>query len=282
MSRVRRYCYTYNNYDTKGMDVINSIECRYMIYGKEIGESGTPHLQGYVEMNKAIELKTMVKRYPGIHWIVCNGTQAENIKYCSKGGDIVEMGDKCEPGKRMDIHSMVSEMKKGKRITDIVEDTTYAVNLQTLVMYEKLQPLYAPKRNWATEVIWLYGKSGSGKSRLARQWTNPNDLYVKSSGSKWWCGYEQQSDIILDDFRPEWMAFSDLLTLLDRYECRVEVKGGSRQILARKIIITSHKAPELMYCNLKEDYEQLKRRITCWRDFDLKPCTEDECTEVTR
>ena len=63
-----------------------------------------------------------------------------------------------------------------------------------------------------------------------------------------------------------------MLSILDRYSHRIECKGGERQLRARKIIVTSAKAPEECYKNCGEDIKQLLRRI----DTVTKLCNKDE------
>ena len=53
-----------------------------------------------------------------------------------------------------------------------------------------------------------------------------------------------------------------MLSLLDRYEKRVEIKGGWRQFKPKKIVITSIFPPESMYKGTGEDQRQLLRRIS--------------------
>ena len=50
-----------------------------------------------------------------------------------------------------------------------------------------------------------------------------------------------------------------MLALLDRYEMRIELKGGHRQFLAKLIIITSNQHPQGLYGH--ESILQLLRRI---------------------
>lgn len=71
--------------------------------------------------------------------------------------------------------------------------------------------------------------------------TSPKD------NTKWWDGYDKQEFVILDDFRGSQMQFNELLRLLDRYQHRVEFKGGSRQFDSPNIIITSINHPKDPY-----------------------------------
>jgi len=87
---------------------------------------------------------------------------------------------------------------------------------------------------------------------------HPGNFYIKPEG-KWWDGYVQQQAIILDDWYHS-TPFRELLTLLDRYKCTREVKGGSVKINSPFIYITSEYAPEYFFQGTELD--QLRRRIT--------------------
>jgi len=60
--RFRRWCFTLNNYDEVEyntiMDYLKHSKHTYIV-GKEIGENGTPHLQGYLSSKNAISFKTL-------------------------------------------------------------------------------------------------------------------------------------------------------------------------------------------------------------------------------
>lgn len=86
----KRWCFTLNNYTD---EEVETLETKFKenkisyIFGKEIGESGTPHLQGYIESEikiRPIE-KIGIKR---IHWEKSRGNKAQNILYTSKDSKI--------------------------------------------------------------------------------------------------------------------------------------------------------------------------------------------------
>jgi len=88
-TRYRNYVFTHNNYpDTHLQD---NLVCRYIIYGKEVGESGTPHLQGFVTFENGISHRSAINKLPGCHVEVAHSPQAA-IEYCKKEGDFTERG----------------------------------------------------------------------------------------------------------------------------------------------------------------------------------------------
>lgn len=87
----KRWCFTFNNYTDPEtamlLDLIRSCSADYII-GREVGEEGTPHLQGYLEFKKKLRPLSVIK-FTTIHWEKAKGTRAQNIEYCSKEGDYV-------------------------------------------------------------------------------------------------------------------------------------------------------------------------------------------------
>ena len=84
-----RWCFTWNNYPEDWEEIlrIKFLGLRWKV-GEEIGESGTPHLQGYVE---GVARFRPVEKFqlPKIHWEKAKGTRQQNIEYCSKENKFV-------------------------------------------------------------------------------------------------------------------------------------------------------------------------------------------------
>lgn len=83
---AKNWCFTFNNYTEDDYQyIIEAFEknsSKYII-GKEVGEKGTPHLQGYV-YNKKKFRPSELKLSKSIHWEKCKGSQKQNIEYCMK------------------------------------------------------------------------------------------------------------------------------------------------------------------------------------------------------
>ena len=102
---VRAFCFTINNWTEDDISFLDELSCRYLCYGKEVGESGTPHLQGYVYFDNRRSVKGIVKVLRG-HVEVAKGNAEQNAAYCSKDGDFFERGDRPCQGKRTDIDAV--------------------------------------------------------------------------------------------------------------------------------------------------------------------------------
>jgi hypothetical protein len=94
MSRFRNWCFTINNWtqsDLFAVDMLLKQKATYGCYSQEIGEKGTPHIQGFVHLGNALSLEYMKKSLSRSHLIVSNGTPQENRIYCG-GEDYIKEG----------------------------------------------------------------------------------------------------------------------------------------------------------------------------------------------
>ncbi len=96
MSQYRRWCFTLNN-PTLCIDYYNVIkksnDVRRFVYGVEVGDEGTRHLQGYIEYTKAKRIGPLKIMLPTAHWEAAKGNYKQNYQYCTKENNSVESGD---------------------------------------------------------------------------------------------------------------------------------------------------------------------------------------------
>lgn len=81
-----RWCFTLNNYTKEEYGSVVLVfreKSKVYIIGDEVGESGTPHLQGYVEFKTKVRPMGLFS-FKRIHWEKCRGSRDENVAYCSK------------------------------------------------------------------------------------------------------------------------------------------------------------------------------------------------------
>ena len=95
--KARGWIFTINNWteeDERAVLTLSEQEnVKYLICGKEVGESGTPHLQGAVYFNNACRFSTMKKKLERAHLESARGDAFSNEDYCGKDGEIlVEVG----------------------------------------------------------------------------------------------------------------------------------------------------------------------------------------------
>jgi len=88
--KCRRWCLTLNNWDiTEWNGLITYFKnkrCKYIV-GKEVGESGTPHLQIYSEFHSPVNWNGMKKLNKRLHIEKAIKDRKTNLLYCSKDDD---------------------------------------------------------------------------------------------------------------------------------------------------------------------------------------------------
>jgi len=265
------YTFTVNNWvpedDTKLQEWAAS-KCKYMIYGKEVGESGTPHLQGFARMKNQINAKNFIKKafVTAPHLEVPKGTDHHNKTYCSKESVAFEFGEPSFMGQRKDIEGICAEIKKKRKMEEIVMENP-EIFVKFHRGFEYVARAHVPERSWKTEVYVYYGPTNCSKTWTAMQ--EAPDAWVRTPDhGAWFDGYCGQDDAIFEEFRGD-IKFCQLLMLLDRYKMQVPVKGGFVNWCPKRIFITSPKPPQEWYMNI-EDKRQLYRRITLQKEFNVE------------
>lgn len=266
MSTSRFWLYTYYPHEEDEKHRIYNkliLVCNYFCYGVEkCPTTGRIHHQGYLELRKSREKLTVANYLNKSHVEMRNGTQEQAITYCKKDGDFHEWGVKFEnkQGKRNDLESIKeSIITNNIPLRDVV--INQCENFQQIKYAESLYKYKKVKRNWKPIVRWYHGPSGTGKTARCVHEAGEN-RWMTAKDLRWWDGYDGQENVIFDDFRADFCKMHELLRILDRYEYRVEFKGGSTELLAKNIWITSCYPPTYIYKTDNTDHiNQLLRRI---------------------
>jgi len=270
---AKNWCFTLNNYNeeeyTKLINVLEN-EGYYWIAGRETGERGTPHIQGFISLRKRSRFNHVRSILgPRIHIEVARGTAQQNRSYCSKDGDFREGGE------------LPKEGRQKRTRDDLAAEFAVAVNGGTRGIHEfadanpgtwyfsghnllrnsttLLRPIDRP----GIKVTWIYGPPGVGKSRKAHELLP--DAYLKEPRTKWWNGYLCEKEVIIDDFGPNGIDINHLLRWFDRYKCWVENKGGMIPLHADTFIVTSNFHPKDIFKwgdEVNPQLPALVRRIT--------------------
>lgn len=161
----------------------------YICYGLEIApETGTPHLQGYVEYKNRVTMTRLKKDIsPRIHVELSQGTGQQNREYCSKDGVFEEYGEmkpEVGQGHRSDLDEVVSAVARGDSMTSLWRQfpkTMIRYHRGVEQLFLKTSPLVRPTLplfpmetfRWEASMVKvnavtiLWGQPGVGKTSFA-------------------------------------------------------------------------------------------------------------------
>lgn len=290
--KLRNFCFTLNNYEQKDIkhlkaicdpvdgknDPVDKYHLKYMIFQCEVGEQGTPHLQGYIELNMPMSLawiKNNIMENDKTHIEKRRGTAKEASDYCCKIDNTTVpdttfvWGKISKQGARNDLKAIAEEIKEDGLKKTIDEHPETFLKLSK-GMKELDQHYLNKKEKPIPTVYWYYGETGTGKSRDAAEEAGIDTARI-SGNLTWFDQYHCEDNVIFDDFRGDWCKLDYLLQILDIYDMKVPIKGGFVHWVPKKIFITSNKKPEECYYNCYgENIRQLLRRIHKIRWYKIK------------
>lgn len=255
--------FTVNNYGTL-LD-LEIPEVRFYVYQEEIGENGTPHLQGYVQFHKPRTLggaKLLLGE--AAHLEQRRGSVAQAIAYCSKDdtrlGGPYRGGEPLSQGARSDLTALKAAVDAGTPTR-----TLWNEHFGQMLRYHRSIDTYrclatSRARTASVFVHLIAGVPGTGKTTMAEE------LYPRAyskGANDWWTTYGDESTIILDDFKG-WMKYSNWLHLCNTNTvyAEVESKGGHHVIRADVVVITTSKHPYDWWDQKICNHDEISRRIT--------------------
>lgn len=267
------WCFTLNNYTEAEEAKLQELPCTYLIYGREVGESGTPHLQGFIQYPNRKRHSSVKQDIPRAHWEARRGTPTEAAEYCRKDGDVIERGAMVSQGARSDLIEIRDLIKAGRRPVEIAEShfTQFCQYRRAFDAYAAL--LDPPRARPELRVVLLVGPTGTGKTSTA--FSAFPDAYITVDPTlTWFDGYEGQDTVIIDDFDAR-TPRATLLRILDIYPVRVPVKGGFRAFNPSRIIVTTNFDPTVWEYEQKE---AILRRFWARLDFNAMLKWDDQLT----
>lgn len=282
-TRLRRFTLTLNNYSLDEYhDFVANLNalCSWGVLGKEVGAEGTHHLQGAGVLKKQESFSTLKKAFPRAHLESMKGSPQQNLDYCTKEDrDAYQFGTIPGQGKRTDLHEVADLVDGGANLREIADaHPTSVVKFYKGIMV--LRSIKAGRRdpNKPPRVYWLFGPTGSGKTRAAfsygcSTYSADETLILPDCTLQWFDTYDGQKCVIFDDFRSKGVTFSFLLRILDRYPCSVPIKGAFVNWNPECIFITTPLGVDETFAvraeKIPEDIRQLKRRLTAIIEFPL-------------
>lgn len=266
--RSKDWVVTVNNYtpdeETALQSMVENGHASYVIFGRERGEGGTPHLQGFIQLKARTRLAS-VKAIPGLgraHLEPRRGSVQEAAEYCKKEGDFEEYGSAGGQGKRADLNAVKESIDEGADTATLWEN-----HFGAMVRYEQSFKRYRALNrrrdpNVDVEILVLWGPTGTGKSRFPRL-IDPELFSLPDITLTWFDGYDGQEVVLLDDFDGKDVSIGKFLRYFDRYDIQVPVKGGFTPFIPKRIWISSNTSPEDWFPNeLQVKRDAVRRRLT--------------------
>ncbi len=204
----------------------------YGIVGEEVGDQGTPHLQGYIECKPPKRLSSLrraleVAGLPSAHWTRANGSAVKNKKYCTKGdGRQEEWGQPTRQGQRTDLQDLQELAESGASFLKMAREMPqaharhhgWARMVREAAMKERAlkrikTSLGDSLRPWQAEimerlavqterkVMWVWEETGGlGKSWLGRYLAVHKGAYVCTGGKLVDIAYafNEEEHVVLD------------------------------------------------------------------------------------
>lgn len=265
------------------IDILSTLKIDYCCLSDEIATTGTPHTHVFIYRKTAIRAKTIRCKFPGVHYDYCYGTCSENRDYVRKEGKWTDT-DKAETrvdgsfyefGEMPDEKSednpdkadIIALVESGATTAEIIKSNpkfVFKTNDINILRETLLSEKYL-KEQRNVEVVYLYGTTGSGKTRSIFEENEAADIcrvtnYGNGMGGIKFDAYHGQSVLVFEEFNSQ-IPIYDMLNYIDRYPVNLPARYSDRVACYTKVYLTSNLPLDRQYVNIQHEKPEV------WKAF---------------
>ena len=287
-TQARKWALVINNPLEAGLDhaaireILPRFAPSYFCMADEIATTGTYHTHIFLLAPSPIRFSTIKNRFPTAHIEKAYGSAKTNRAYILKEGRWADT-DKAEtsvsgtfeewgdlPAEKEEeapeMFKLIQDLRAGKSVMEIIEDNpklAFRIREIETLRQAILEEKYSAE-NRALEVTYLYGASGTGKTRGIFEKHDRKSIcritdYGGRNGVRF-DAYHCQDVLVLEEFHSQ-IPISAMLNYLDIYPLTLPARYTDRIACYTKVYITSN-------IPLEEQYRDIQRyQMETWRAF---------------
>ena len=287
-TQARKWTLVINNPLEAGLDhaaireILHRFAPSYFCMADEIATTGTYHTHIFLLAPSPMRFSTVKNRFSTAHIEKAYGSAKANRAYILKEGHWADT-DKAEtsvsgtfeewgdlPAEKEEeapeMFKLIQDLRAGKSVMEIIEDNpklAFRIREIETLRQAILEEKYSAE-NRALEVTYLYGASGTGKTRGIFEKHDRKSIcritdYGGRNGVRF-DAYHCQDVLVLEEFHSQ-IPISAMLNYLDIYPLTLPARYTDRIACYTKVYITSN-------IPLEEQYRDIQRyQMETWRAF---------------
>ena len=287
-TQARKWALVINNPLEAGLDhaaireILRRFAPSYFCMADEVATTGTYHTHIFLFSPSPMRFSTVKNRFSTAHIEKAYGSAKTNRAYILKEGRWADT-DKAEtsvPGtfeewgdlpaekeeEAPEMFKLIQDLRAGKSVMEIIEDNpklAFRIREVETLRQAILEEKYSAE-NRALEVTYLYGASGTGKTRgIFEKHDRKSICRITDYGSRngvRFDAYHCQDVLVLEEFHSQ-IPISAMLNYLDIYPLTLPARYTDRIACYTKVYITSN-------IPLEEQYRDIQRyQMETWRAF---------------
>ena len=287
-TQARKWALVINNPLEAGLDhaaireILRRFAPSYFCMADEIATTGTYHTHIFLFSPSPMRFSTVKNRFSTAHIEKAYGSAKANRAYILKEGHWADT-DKAEtsvsgtfeewgdlPAEKEEeapeMFKLIQDLRAGKSVMEIIEDNpklAFRIREIETLRQAILEEKYSAE-NRALEVTYLYGASGTGKTRGIFEMHDRKSIcritdYGSRNGVRF-DAYHCQDVLVLEEFHSQ-IPISAMLNYLDIYPLTLPARYTDRIACYTKVYITSN-------IPIEEQYRDIQRyQMETWRAF---------------